>query len=152
MDEPPRAPAAPSEPAIRRADGLSPRTTKALVIAMVVGMIGLILAISMLSPKQVRFPLDPDAPWDEALIVDRSADALRTLGHTPLSVVRPNPDAPDGDDAAVADDPANPVYQTVYWTVAEGGESDGAIGTPRRWRVAVKQLDNEFIAWPNRAE
>ncbi|MEM9252447.1 MAG: hypothetical protein AAGB29_08870 [Planctomycetota bacterium] len=159
MSDPPTPPSAVSpSPPTRRADGLSRRGAKVLVVAMVVGMIGFILVISLLSPKQVRYAIPPNAEWGEPLIIDRSDAALRTLGHSPLAVVRPNPDDPAAD-AAVVDRPENPIYQTVYWDVVERGEIDGSGAAggegeaeTTRWRVIVKQLGNEFIAWPKRAD
>lgn len=137
----------------QRGDALPRGAAKALVVALAIAMAAIIFAITLLPSTQVRLPIPPDAAWDEALIIDRSRFALETLGHRPLGVIRPNPDSPSADGAAVVEDPSNPVYQTVYWSIIEHGmNGENADASPARWRVTVKRLDNEFIAWPSRAD
>jgi hypothetical protein len=142
--------------------------SKILVVAMGVGMVVLIVAVTFLPPTQVRLPLEPGSAWSDALIIEGTARALRTLEVEPIEPITPNPDhrvGPASDPApdpppqppageavsafpsAVAEDPDRPIYQTVYWRARVAGDDQ-----PQRWRVTVKRLEDEFIAWPRRVD
>jgi len=132
-----------------RGDALPRGVSKGVAVAMGLAMVGLIVAVLLVPATQVRLPLQPGAEWDAELIVEGTARALRKVGVEPVEVVRPNPDgAADG--GAVADDPGQSIYQTVYWRTASGGES--AAGEAGTWKVTVKRLEDEFIAWPERVD
>ncbi|MEM6334079.1 MAG: hypothetical protein AAF823_12155 [Planctomycetota bacterium] len=139
---------------VDRPDGLPGRTGRRVVLGMGLAMLGLIVAIVLMPATQVRYAMPTGVDWGEGLIVEYSRRALRQLGHEPIEVVVPNPDAAaggagEGERGAgpVAVDPGNAVYETIYWEVAEA-----ETGERRRWRVTVKQLEREFIAWPVRVE
>ncbi|MEO0586470.1 MAG: hypothetical protein AAF078_02410 [Planctomycetota bacterium] len=134
-----------------RADRLPGRMGRRVVMGMGLAMVALIVAITLMPATQVRYVMPTGVEWGEGLIVEYSRRALRQLGHEPIEAVVPNPDAGGagaGEAAGpVAVDPGNAVYETIYWEV-EAAET----GERQRWRVTVKQLGRQFIAWPRRVE
>jgi hypothetical protein len=121
---------------------MSKRLSRVFVLVLGAMMIG-IAAVAIVSRQpQYRLPMDPEASFDQPLVLEKSGRVLEIHGLEPIEPL-PSPTEPE---ALFAPWPDNPLYGYIHWSVRT---PDGRTET---WEVQFKQLEDEFIGWPVRLD